>query len=52
MRATRILQDHRVELNRLAEALLEHENLLRMKLFQYVEVKIGSIFVIRIKERR
>lgn len=27
MRATRILQDHRVELNRLAEALLEHETL-------------------------
>jgi ATP-dependent metalloprotease len=27
LRATRILQDHRVELNRLAEALLEHETL-------------------------
>ena len=27
MRATRILQDHRSELNRLAEALLEHETL-------------------------
>lgn len=27
MRATRILQDHRTELNRLADALLEHETL-------------------------
>lgn len=27
MRAVKILQDHRVELNRLAEALLEHETL-------------------------
>ena len=27
MRATKILQDHRVELNRLADALLEHETL-------------------------
>ena len=27
MRATRIIQDHREELNRLAEALLEHETL-------------------------
>lgn len=27
MRAVRILQDHRAELNRLAEALLEHETL-------------------------
>lgn len=27
MRATRILQDHRMELNRLADALLEHETL-------------------------
>lgn len=27
MRATKILQDHRMELNRLADALLEHETL-------------------------
>lgn len=27
MRATKIIQDHRIELNRLAEALIEHETL-------------------------
>ena len=27
MRATKLLQDHKIELNRLAEALIEHETL-------------------------